>query len=64
MELHNKDFNTGKSRQYEKIGKEIVKINELYVEYFGPVSLPLLLSYMDSGEKIRLFEEQRDFSLL
>ena len=64
MELHNKDFNTDKPRQYEKIGKEIVKINERYVEYFGPVSLLLLLGDMDSEEEIRLFEEQRDFSLL
>ena len=41
-----------------------MKINERYVEYFGPVSLPLLLSNMDSEEEMRLFEEQRNFSLL
>ena len=64
MELHNKDFNKGKPRQYEKIGKEVVKTNERYVEHLGPVSLPLLLSDMDSEEEIRLFEEQQNFSLL
>ena len=31
--------------------KEIVKINERYVEYFGPVSLLLFLSDMDDDDE-------------
>ena len=38
MEFQNKDFNADKPHQYEVVRKEIVKINERYVEYSGPVS--------------------------
>ena len=62
MQFQNKGFNADKSRRYEKIRKEIVKINERFVECFGSVSLPLFLSDMDNNEKIRLFEEQQSFS--
>ena len=52
MEFHNKDFNIDKPRQYEEVHKEIVKINERYVEYLGPVSLPLFPIDRDDDEKI------------
>ena len=55
IEFSNKDFNTDKPRQYKKVRKEIVKINECCMEYFGPVSLPLFPSDMDEEEKIRFF---------
>ena len=38
MEFQNKDFNADKPHQYEEVRKENVKINERFVEYFGPVS--------------------------
>ena len=63
MEFQNKDFNTDKPRQYEKMRKEIAKTNDRYVEYFGPVSLPFFPSDMDDDddeeeeEESRLFEE-------
>ena len=53
MEFQNKDFNAGKPHQYEEVRKEIVKINERYVENFGPVSLPLTPSDIDDEEEIR-----------
>ena len=59
MEFQNKNFNAEKPRQYEEVRKEIVEINEFYVEYFGPVSLPLFPSDMDDNEETRLFERQR-----
>ena len=59
VEFQNTDFKADKPRQYEVILKQTLKINERYVEYLGPVSLPLFPSEMDDEEKIRLFEEQR-----
>ena len=53
MELQNRDFNANKSRQYEEVREEIVKNNERYVEYFGPVSLSLFSNDMDNDEEIR-----------
>ena len=50
MEFQNKDFNADKPRQYEEVRNEIVKINERYVEYSGPVSLPLFPIDMDHEE--------------
>ena len=51
LEFQNKDFNAHKPRQYKEVDKQIVKINERYVEYFGPVSLPLFPSDMDVEEE-------------
>ena len=48
-----KDFSADKLRQCEKVRKKIVRINERYVEYLGPVSLPLFPSDMDGNEKNR-----------
>ena len=59
VEFQNTDFKADKPRQYEEVLKQTLKINERYVEYFGPVSLPLFPSERDDEEKIRLFEEQR-----
>ena len=59
VEFQNTDFKADKPRQYEVVLKQTLKINERYVEYFGPVSLPFFPSEMDDEEKIRLFEEQR-----
>ena len=53
MELQNRDFNAIKPRQYEEVREEIVKNNERYVEYFGPVSLSLFSNDMDNDEEIR-----------
>ena len=53
MELQNRDFNAIKSRQYEEVREGIVKNNERYVEYFGPVSLSLFSNDMDNDEEIR-----------
>ena len=53
MELQNKDFNADKLRQYEEVRKEIVKINECYVEYFGSVYLTLSRSDMNDEKEIR-----------
>ena len=38
MKFQNKDFNANKLCQQEEVRKEIVKIDERCVEYFGPVS--------------------------
>ena len=53
MEFQNKDFNADKPHQYEEVHKEIVKINKCYVEFVGPVSLPLIPSDVDDEEEIR-----------
>ena len=58
-EFQNTDFKVDKPRQYEEVLKQTLKINERYLEYFGPVSFPLFPSGMDDEEKIRLFEEER-----
>ena len=58
MEFQNKDFNVDKPRQYEEVTKEIVKMTERPVEYFGSVSLPLFPSDMDEEEEIGLLKEQ------
>ena len=54
MEFQNKDFNVDKPPQYEEERKEIVKINERYVEDFGTVSLLFFPSDRDDDEEIRL----------
>ena len=61
MELNNKDFNVGKPRKYEKIGKGIVKINERYMEYFGPVSSPFFLSDMVVKRKLDCLKNNEIF---
>ena len=53
MEFQNKDFNVDKPPQYEEERKEIVKINERYVEDFGTVSLLFFPSDRDDDEEIR-----------
>ena len=58
MEFQNKDFNVDKPRQYEEVTKEIVKMNDCSVEYFGSASLPWLPSDMDEEEEIGLLKEQ------
>ena len=47
MEFHNEDFSADKPRLYEEVHKQIMNINVRYVEYFGPVSLPLFPSDMN-----------------
>ena len=53
MEFQIKDFNADKPRKYEEVRKEIVKINECYVECFGPISLLLFPNDVDEEEEIR-----------
>ena len=53
MEFQKKDFNEDKPRQSEEVRKEIAKIDELYVGYFVPVSLPLFPSDMGNDEETR-----------
>ena len=61
MQFQNKGFNADKSRRYEKIRKEIVKINERFVECFGSVSLPLFLSDMDKTRKLDCLKSNKVF---
>ena len=64
MEFWNKDSNADNPRQYDEVRKEIVKINERYVKYFGPVSLPLFPSDMDDEEEIGFLSKRKlDFYL-
>ena len=48
-------FNAGKPRQYQEEQKELVRINEIYSEYLGPLTLVTKPSESDKDE-IRLIE--------
>ena len=44
----------------EQLQKELVQINEYYVDYIGPVISATLPSGLDEKEEATLMEEQRE----
>ena len=59
MEFEGKYFNVDKPRQYEEVRGLMVKVNESYTTFFGPVDIPNIRTDADEDEMERIEEERR-----
>ena len=59
MEYQGKDFNSDKPRQYEDVRQLMVKLNDNYINFFGPVEIPIIPSDVDDEEAIKTIESER-----
>lgn len=52
MEFKGKDFNADKPRLYEEVRGLMVKINDSYTTFFGPVDLPNIQTDADEDDSL------------
>ena len=50
MDFQNKDFNRDIPRQYKEVQRELARMGESYLEYFGPLTLVTVPSELGEDE--------------